>query len=295
MVDRIVAVVNNEAITLTDLLDRVAYFLYETQQVVPRSEEQALKQRVLQRMVEARLQLQEARREGITVSEGEVTERLARVMERLGFKTEEELGRLVETQGLTMEAVRKRFREQIMIQKVTARKVALRVSVTEPEIERYLQENREKLEVGLGFQARHILIAPSTPATESAWEAARAVADEVWALIKDGRDFAQLAMKYSQDPSAQEGGDLGVLKQGELAPEIEARVIRLEPGGVTAPFRTELGYHLFKLEWKDRLTGEALEQTKRQIREILFRQKYEARLREWLEEIKRRAVVEIRQ
>ncbi|MFQ5828572.1 MAG: peptidylprolyl isomerase [Candidatus Methylomirabilia bacterium] len=293
VVDRVVAVVNNEAITLTDLLEGVAYFLYEAPRAVSPSQERTLKERILQRMVERRLQLQEAQREGVMVEETEVTGRLAEVMKRMGVKSSEEMEEIVAAQGLTIEAVRKRLREQIMVQKVIRRKVALRVSVTESEIDRYLEENRDKLETGLTFQARHIMIVPAAR-TESGWEAARAQAEEIWAMVQDGKDFSELARNYSMDPSAREGGDLGVLKQGELAPEIEARVIGLEPEEVTPPFRTDLGYHLFRLEWKESLTGEALEQTKRQIRDILFRQKYEARLKEWLEEIKRRAVIEIR-
>jgi len=193
-----------------------------------------------------------------------------------------------------MESLRKRLREQIMVQKVIRRKVALRISVTEEEIERYFLENRDKLETGLSFHARHILIAPPSPGRDSDWEAARLKAEEVWGMVRTGQDFAQLARKYSQDALARDGGDLGVLKQGELAPEIEAQILRLRPGDAAAPFRSPLGYHMFKLEWKESLTGQALAQTKQQIREILFRQKYQTRLEAWIEEIKRRAIIEIR-
>lgn len=294
VVDRVVAVVNKEAITLSELLENVAHYLAESSQSVPKEGEESLKERMLQRLVEHRLQLQEAERENIAVDEVEITEQLADVMKRAGVKSQEELERAVKAQGLTMESLRKRLREQIMVQKVIRRKVALRVSVTEEEIERYFLENRDKLETGLSFHARHILIAPPSPGTDSDWEAARRKAEEVWGLVRSGQDFAGLARKYSQDPSAQDGGDLGVMKQGELAPEIEAQILRLRSGEAAGPFRSQLGYHLFKLEWKESLTGQALAQTKQQIRDILFRQKYQARLEAWLEEIKRRAIIEIR-
>lgn len=294
VLDRVVAVVNNEAITLSELQEHLAQYLAENRQSVPREGESALRERLLQRLVEHRLQLQEARRDKIAVEEGEITEQLADVMKRMGVKGQGELERVVSAQGLTMESLRQRLREQIMIKKVIRRRVALRISVTEHEIDRYLLENRAKLETGLAFHARHILITPASPAGEQEWEAARLKAEEVWSMLRAGQDFAELARKYSQDPSAPDGGDLGVMKQGELAPEIEAQILRVRQGEVSGPFRSKLGYHMFKLEWKESLSGEALAQTKQQIRDILYRENYQERLEAWLQEIKGRAIIEIR-
>ncbi len=292
--DRVVAVVNKDVITLSELLESVAQYFYERQQPVPKAPDQALMAGVLERLVETRLQLQEAEREKVVVEEAELEEQLAELVKRAGANSREELERVVTAQGLTIESVRKRLREQLMIQKVIRRKVAFRVSVTGDEIERYFQENRNKLETGLGFRARHILITPLPPGTEADWEAARLKAEEIWGAVRGGQDFAELARKFSQDPSASEGGDLGAMKQGELAPEIEAQILRLRPGEASRPFRSRLGYHIFKLEWRESLGGEALAQTKQQIRDILFRQQYQARSEAWLQELKRRAIIEIR-
>ena len=294
VIDRVVAVVNQEAITLSELLDGLAYHLYESGQQVAPEGERALKERVLGRLVDQRLQLQEAERERVTVDDPEVDEQMTEMMKRSGVSNREELERAIKAQGLTMDSVRKRVRDQVMIQKVVRRKVSFRISVTEDEIERYYFENRAKLETGLSFHARHILVAVAAQAPEAEWEAARRKAEEIWSLVRAGRDFPELARKHSDDSSATEGGDLGVMKQGELAAEIEAEILRIRPGEAAGPFKSQLGYHIFKLEWKDTLTGEALAQTKQQIRDILFREKYQARLEAWLEELKRRALIEVR-
>lgn len=294
VVDRVVAVVNKDVITLSELLETAAHYFYERQQPIPREPDRGFLEQLLARLIETRLELQEAEREKMVVEDAEVAEQLAELLKRSNFKSEEELERALSAQGLTLESVRKRLREQIMIQMVIRRKVTFRVSVTDDEIERYFIENREKLEKGFSFRARHILITPEPPGSEPEWEAARRKAEEVWDLVRSGQDFAELARKFSQDPSAAEGGDLGVMKQGELDPGIEAAVLRLRPGDAAGPVRSRLGYHIVKLEWKESMSGEALTQTKRQIREILFRQKYQARLEGWLKEIKQRAVIEIR-
>ncbi len=294
VVDRVLAVVNNDVITLSELQDGLAFYLYETKETVKPEEEEALKRRLLNRMIDSRLQLQEAGREQITVDDAEVSEQLTELMKRVNAKTPEELERVVKAQGLTLDGVKKRVKDQVLVQKVIRRKVQLRISVTEQEIDTYVLENREKLETGLSYHARHILFPPNPPADKAAWEAARARAEEVWTKVRAGEDFAELAKRYSEDSTAGDGGDLGVLKQGELAADLEGQILRLRPGDASAPYRSRLGFHIFKLEWKEGLSGEVLTQAKQQIRDILSRQKYAARLEAWLAEIRKRAIIEIR-
>jgi parvulin-like peptidyl-prolyl isomerase len=169
------------------------------------------------------------------------------------------------------------------------------VSVTDQEIVQYLEENRAKLETGLSYHARHILLVPEEAAADdAAWEAARIKADLIRQQVVEGADFAAMAQKHSKDASAKDGGDLGTLKRGELSQEVEAEILALEPGRVSKPYRSPLGWHVFKLESKDSLEGDGLVRAKAQIREILFREKYETRLETWLKEIKQRAIIEVR-
>jgi len=109
-----------------------------------------------------------------------------------------------------------------------------------------------------------------------------------------GEDFSTVATKYSEDASAKDGGRLGTLKRGELTPDIEQAILRLKPGESSAPFRSVVGYHLFHLDAKETLSGDALLQTRSQVRDILYREKYEARLKEWLSEIRQRAIIDVR-
>jgi peptidyl-prolyl cis-trans isomerase SurA len=168
--------------------------------------------------------------------------------------------------------------------------VTLRVSVTEAEITRYLDENRSKLETGLSFHARHILVTPETN-DDTGWESARIKAEMLRTQLEDGADFVELARQHSRDASAKDGGDLGTLKRGELAPEIESELLTLGPGQVSRPVRSPLGFHVFRLESKDSLESPSIRQ---QIRDILFRQQFDTRLEAWLKEIKQRAIIEVR-
>ena len=295
VMDRVVCVVNNDAITLFELEEVEAHYLYENKETAPEgSARTALRERLLKRIIDSRIQLQQAEREKVTVEDTEINEQLEDIMKKVNAKTQPEFDEILKSQGLSLDAVKKRIREQIMVQRLTRRKVALRVSVTEQEIDRYLDENRDKLEIGLTFEARHILFLPAAPQGEADWEAARRKADDVYVLLNQGQDFSELAQKYSEDASGKEGGSLGTLKRGELAPDIEEAILKLQPGTYSGPFRSKVGYHLFRLDSKETLTGEALTQSRNQIRDILYRQKYDSRMQEWLQEIRQRAVIDVR-
>lgn len=295
VVDRVICVVNNDAITQYELDEAELYYLAETRERPSDGEaRKVLRGRLLQNLIENRIQLQQAEREKVVVEDAELAESLGDIMKKLKAKDDAEFEALIKTQGLTLEGVKKRLREQLMVQRVVRRKVALRISVTEQEIDRYLVENREKLETGLTFGARHILVQPDPAKGEEGWTAARLRADEIYGHLLEGQDFIELAKKYSDDPSGKDGGALGNLKRGELAQDIEDAILRLSPGEASTPFRSPMGYHLFRLDSRDTLTGDALVQVRGQIREILYRQKYDTRLKDWLVEIKQRAIIDIR-
>jgi peptidyl-prolyl cis-trans isomerase SurA len=288
--DRIIAVVNNDAITLAELQESIVSYRQENSAGRSGPSDEELRRDFLNRLIDNRLQLQEADREKVVVEEGELNEEFLDRIKRYGLKTEEEFEKLVKAQGVTLDSIKKRLRDGLKVQKLVRRKVALRVSVTEAEINQYLDENRAKLETGLSFHARHILITPEGEG-DVAWESARIKADMLRSQLQDGADFTELAKQHSRDATAKDGGDLGKLKRGELAPEVEAELLALDVGDISRPVRSPLGFHVFLLEAKDTLEAASIRQ---QVRDILFRQQYETRLEVWLKEIKQRAIIEVR-
>jgi peptidyl-prolyl cis-trans isomerase SurA len=290
--DRVVAVVNNDAITLGEIQEAIVHYRQEQRGRGPESDEELARQ-FLNRLIDTRLQLQEAERERILVDDAEIREEMAELAKKMGAASLQAFEEMAQAQGISPEALRKRTRERLRLAKVVRRKVTLRISVTEAEIDRYLEANRAKLETGLAYHARHIVVVPEGT-SDAAWERARAQAEAVRAEAAAGADFAGLARQHSRDPTARDGGDLGTLKRGELAQDIEARILALAPGEISPPHRSRLGWHLFRLESKEVLEGEALARVRQQIRDILFREKYDSRLEAWLNELKARAIIDVR-
>ena len=291
--DRVLAIVNNDAITLSEIQEAIAVYKYENRDRANESSDQ-LVQQFLTRMIDSRLQVQEAEREKIVIEEAEIDEELADRIKKMNMKSKEEFEAALKAQGIPISAIRKRIGDELRRGRIVSRKVRLRVSVTEEEVSQYLEANRPKLETGLAYHARHILVLPETGADDVAWENARIRAELLRTQLLQGGDFAEMAKQYSRDASARDGGDLGTLKRGELAQDIETQILSLAPGQVSAPYRSALGYHIFRLESKETLEGEGLGRVRAQIREILFREKFDTRLDAWLKEIKQRAVIDVR-
>jgi parvulin-like peptidyl-prolyl isomerase len=291
--DRVLAVVNNDAITLSELQEAIAVYRYENRDRSAESSDQ-LVQQFLNRMIDSRLQVQEAEREKIVIEEREIDEELAERIKQMNMKSRDEFEAALKAQGIPMSAIRKRIGDELRRGRIVSRKVRLRISVTEDEVTQYLEANRPKLETGLTYHARHILVLPETGAEDAAWENARIRAEMLRTQLLKGADFSEVAKQYSRDASARDGGDLGTLKRGELAQDIETQILSLSPGQISTPYRSTLGYHIFKLESKETLEGENLGRVRAQIREILFREKFDTRLDAWLKEIKQRAVIDVR-
>jgi peptidyl-prolyl cis-trans isomerase SurA len=291
--DRVIAVVNNDAITLAELQESVATRRIEARQQQRDFADDVVMQDSLNQLIDFRLQIQEADREKITIEDTEVKEEFTERIKRYGMKNEDEFERVIQAQGLTSESIKKRLREALKVQKLTRRKVALRVSVTDAEITQYFEENRVKLETGLSYHARHILIVPDAD-TDAGWETARIRADMLRNQVVQGADFGEVAKQHSKDATAKDGGDLGTLKRGELSQDVEAAILALKVDEISQPFKSPLGYHVFKLEAKDSLDGEGMTRIRQQIRDILFREKYDTRLDVWIKEIRQRAIIEVR-
>ena len=291
--DRVIAVVNNDAITLAELQESVATKRSEARQQQRDFADDAVLQDSLNQLIEFRLQIQEADREKITVDDVEVNEEFTERIKRYGMKNEDEFDKVIRAQGLTPESIKKRLRETLKVQKLVRRKVALRVSVTDAEITQYFDENKGKLETGLSYHARHILIVPDSD-TDTGWETARIRADMLRQQVVQGADFGEVAKQHSRDATAKDGGDLGTLKRGELSQDVEGAILALQVDEVSQPFKSPLGYHVFKLEAKESLDGEGMVRIRQQIRDILFREKYDTRLDVWIKEIRQRAIIEVR-
>jgi peptidyl-prolyl cis-trans isomerase SurA len=287
VIDRVVAVVNGDVIMMSELQEAIVLARRDNRATTEGPE---FEMTMLNRLIDHRLQVQEAKRDKIEVSEDDVRSAIDDIVKRNGGDREKFEAQLL-AQGVTWDALRREIREQILASRVRGRRVVRRSTITEAEVDQYLTQNRDKFEAGLKYHAFHLAITVDTPTSTAAWDQAKQEIDSIAAALASGADFAELARTQGKDPT---GGDLGWLTRGELDAAFEQPLLALQTGQVTAPIKSGSAYHLLKLAEREELTADRLADAKQQVRDLLLQKKAQERLDEWVEGLRRRALIAIR-
>ncbi|MGK0171037.1 MAG: peptidyl-prolyl cis-trans isomerase SurA [Gammaproteobacteria bacterium] len=245
--DRVVAVVDEDVIVMSELIQLLATVRAEIQRSGGRMPPtRVLEQQVLDRLINERLQLQTAERIGVRVRDEELNRAVANIAERnkIGLV---EFREILERDGVGFESFRERIRKEMVIARVRQRQVRNRIRVSDAEIERHLKSKALQGADAKEYQISHILIAVPEGAEDSVLEARESEARALLAEINAGTDFATVAITHSQGAKALEGGDLGWRSSDKL-PSIFAGVIpTLDEGEVGGPIKSDSGFHLIKV------------------------------------------------
>lgn len=293
VLERILAVVNDEIVTEQDLQVMMAPVLsqYRTLYTGVAFVEKAKQARkeFLQKVIEDKLILSEAKRRQVIVKDEEVDEMITEVRNK--FPSREIFLKAIEDQGLTEKKLWNRFRDQILMQKLVNYEVRSRVSVSPGEVSEYYKAHPEEFSQEERVRLQHILIRSGGARTE---EEARTFAAALVEQLKAGKPFEELAKTYSEAAEASEGGQMGWMEKGQLLGSIDEKVFSLEPGELTEPLKTSLGYHIFKLLEKETSAVKPLAEVRARIQDDLFREKTNERLSEWIGELRKNAYISIR-
>ncbi len=270
LVDRVVAVVNKDVITLTELAEHTARAEAELRrQRIAAPERAALERQVLERLVLDKAQLQLAASTGMRVDELQLDRAVQRVAQNNNM-TLAELRRALERDGVEFERFRAELREQILLTRLREREVDDRVEVSEAEVDLYLEEHKASLAAKVEYDVAHVLVRVPEQARPEQVEQARARAERVRDEARTGGDFARLAASHSDAGDALQGGALGWRAPGRL-PELFAEALAgMQPGAVSEPLRSPAGFHVVKLLGR-RGAGDAAPVTQTRARHILVK------------------------
>ncbi len=244
--DRIVAVVNNEVITLRELQASVASAeLQLRQQNTPLPPRDILQRHILDRMIVDRVQVQSAKETGLRVDDVELTRALGTIAERNHMNLTEFRGAL-EKDGIAWTKFREDIRNEIMMSRLKDREVDSRILVSDGEVDNFLanfEGNAGSEEVNVA----HILLRVPEQARPEQLMRIRARAEEVLAQLKRGTDFAQLAATNSDGPDALSGGAMGWRATDRLPALFTDTLAKMKPGDVSEVIRSPAGLHILKL------------------------------------------------
>ena len=249
LVDRIVAVVNNEVITHSELTERIAIAERQLKRQNTAMPERAMLERqVLERLVLEKAQIQMAKETGLRVEEVQLDRTLAKIAEN-NKMTLSSFRQTLERDGLKFDRFREEIRNEIMVTRLREREVDDKIQVSDSEIDLYLAEasSPDAAAGEVEFNLSHVLIRLPEQATPENIQTARGRAEKVIAEARGGADFARLAASFSDAPDALAGGNMGWRPYDRL-PEVFAAALKdMRPGEVTPVLRSPAGLHVLKL------------------------------------------------
>jgi peptidyl-prolyl cis-trans isomerase SurA len=294
----VVAIVNDEIITLYDVNreSQPAINAAEKKGALNDEARSQLRRLALDHLIEKKLTEQKIRELNIKVSEEEIRQAIDDVRKQNNIPTQEALVAALAGQGLSFDQYRAQLQEQIEKLKLVSVEVRAKVQVGETEMRDYYAANLAKYTEEESYRARHIFFKTGEKATPEEIQRSKATALAVLADARGGKDFAELAKKFSEDPAARkDGGDLGSFKKGDMQPELEKTILSLKPGEVSDLVSTPIGFHIIKLEARIPGTVKPFESVKSDIEEIIYRKKSEERFSQWAKDLRGKASVEIRE
>lgn len=309
LLDRIVAIVNGEVITFSELKEAMTRMQLGLEELGPAMDSKAEslhspvphppEREALNQLIERKLQLQLAQRRGITVESDEVEEALKEIKKRNGISTDEALEKALLADRSNLDQYKSDLREQLMILKLANREVQSGILLNEEELLEYYQNHLNRYSLPDEIHLRQILLRipqPDPPEAEKEviWKKAQEMVAQLRAGPPQANDFKSLARQESEGPEAKEGGDLGFVKKGQVLPLVEQAISGLAPFEVSDPVVTSAGVHIFFVEEVKTGQYRPFEEVKQQIRESLFQERSAKSYGEWLQNLRDAAQVEIK-
>lgn len=247
LLDRIVAVVNEGIILQSQMDSKVQLIVGQIRQaggqMPPR---ETVEQQVLEQLIVQEVQLQRALRLGIRVPDQMLNGTLQRVAARNGM-TLSELPAAMASQGVDYVQYREDMRNEMILDALMQRDVVAKISVSEREIERFLQRQESSAGDQIDYDMSHILVSISAEATPDEIAAGEEKIQSIHDRLMAGEDFTEMAITSSDGQNALDGGNLGWRKGAQL-PDVFFEVVRdMEPGDISPPVRSPSGLHVLKL------------------------------------------------
>ncbi len=296
VLDGIAAIVNDNIITISEVREVMALEAVELDKRYYGTELEMRRRELfnsaLQPLIDVEIQLERAKYLQITIKEADVDFQINQLKEANQL-TDAQLEEILQSRGLTIEAHREQISRSLLVNRVVNFEVQSRLVVTESELQEAYTQQRDRFSIAGELTVSHILFLASEQATAEEDAQARQKADAVLQQLRAGGDFAQLAQQHSEGPSAENAGLLGTFRTGELVPGIEAAAALLQPGEISDLVRTQIGWHIVRLENAEAGGYQPLEAVSEELSAELKRAKFERNYKEWIESLRQQSYIKI--
>jgi peptidyl-prolyl cis-trans isomerase SurA len=311
VVEEIICRVNNQIITRSEYVRSRDQLKQEIQQQDPSSADRTFAEKqkdVLRDLVDQQLLLQKGKDLGITV-DTELIKRLDEMRKQMNLETMEDLEKAAEAQGASYEDFKQNLRNQIITQKVIGQEVGQKLAMNKDEEKKFYELHKAEMEQPEEVRLSEILIVPKTPGkpvvgadgkpvppseeeTEAALAVAKAKAQDALEEIQKGAKFSDVAKKYSDGPSAKDGGDLSYFKRGTLSKELDDKVFAMKAGEMTEVIRSKQGYMILQVSEHQMAGIPTLKEIEPKVQDALYMQKLQPALRAYLTTLREEAYID---
>ncbi len=297
VIDRIVAVVNSDIITLYDL--NRAFKPYEENikalNYAPEKERETLfqvRQDLLNQLIDSKLADQEIERAQISVNEGDIDKTIERMKEARSF-TDEQLREGLARQGMTMAEYRKEIKEQILRTRLVNREVKSKIVITREDIKAYYDSHQEEYAGEKKYYLYNIFVRLSPEADTSERETALRQIEDASAKLNQGLSFEDLVDQLKDSSSRVQGTDLGLFRLEELSGQLQGAVVKLNAGEFSEVLDTDFGPQIIYLQRIQETPTKPPDEIESEIEEILYNELVDSRYQDWLDELRKRSLIKI--
>ena len=282
VVEEIVARVNNQIITLSDyqkaaqgLAEEVAQDCQNCTQDQLQAQTKERQKNLLRDLIDQQLLIERAKDMGINV-ETDLVKRLDEVRKQNNLATMDDLEKAVEKQGIVWEDYKQQMRNGLLTQEVIRQEVGGRMDIGTDEVKKYYDAHKQDFVRPEQVELSEIFLSTEGKTPEEI-AAIKTKADDLHKRIVKGDDFAELAKRYSEGSTAQDGGDLGTFERGQLAPQLEDAVFKLDKNGITDVIQTKTGFEILKVNEHYQAGLQPLDKVSEQITNVIYKQKMDPR------------------
>jgi peptidyl-prolyl cis-trans isomerase SurA len=297
IVDRIVAVVNDDIITLHDVETTLRPYLENTKEqgFSPEMQRQAtarLRKDVMDTLIENKLTDQEVKRYNITVSEEEIDQQIAQI-KRTNSVTDEDIRAMLSSRAMSMADYRKDIKGMLQRTKLVTREVTSRVVITKEEIKAYYEKHLAKYGGSRKYHLWNLFAKLPRNAGPAERQEAQALLQAALAEIKQGWSFEDMARSRGAGAGGLQGSDLGLFRAEELTPQLR-EVVKTMPAGAVSPIvESEFGYQVVFVQQIAETAGRPLAEVEPEIQETLYREIVDGKIKAWITELRRRSHIKI--
>jgi peptidyl-prolyl cis-trans isomerase SurA len=329
IVEEIITRVNGQIITRSEFLRSKDQLKDDVKQQDPANADKLYADRekdILRDLIDQQLLLEKGKDLGIT-GDTDLIKRLDQMRKDMKLESMEELEKAATAQGISYEDFKQNMRNQLITQKVIGEEVGSHLSLNKDEEQKFYDEHKSEMEQPESIRLSEILVSPKNPGDKAAADnpapngtaaasaaggdspaandaakqaeetaalaAAEAKANDLLKQIRAGASFEDVAKKYSDGPSAAQGGDLGVFKRGTLAKEIEDKTFAMKPGEVTDVSRVKQGYIILKVTGHQVAGIPPMKDVESRIMDAIYMQQLQPALRAYLTKLREEAYIKV--